>query len=205
MELKINLHKNNKSHHYSFKSEKGKKSILNPRSLIARPHLSSPSSCIDYGDEGSDRRFLAVGEISSVKAAVAVVSAGGRGWRVGSGCQWAGGFKMEFFLFQIWMNSDVICYFCVDLFIAPKNYENFCVTSLWCILFRKNMKFCFLVFFYVIKIAQLINKWVFMIFLGLFVYPKIMKIVLPLSYHVMNIYKNFEVNWNKLIYFIILN
>ena len=44
-----------------------------------------------------------------------------------------------------------------------------------------------------------------MIFLGLFMYPKIMKIVLPLSYHVMNIYKFFEVNWNKLIYFIILN
>ena len=36
-------------------------------------------------------------------------------------------------------------------------------------------------------------------------YPKIMKIVLSLSYHVMNIYKNFELNWNKLIYFIILN
>ena len=44
-----------------------------------------------------------------------------------------------------------------------------------------------------------------MIFLGLFMYPKIMKIVLPFSYHVMNIYKNFEVNWNKLIYFIIIN
>ena len=57
----------------------------------------------------------------------------------------------------------------------------------------------------VIKIAQLIYKWVSMIFLGLFIYPKIMKIVLPLSYHVMNIYKNFELNWNKLIYFIILN
>ena len=42
-------------------------------------------------------------------------------------------------------------------------------------------------------------------FLGLFIYPKIMKIVLPLSYHVMNIYKNIELNWNKLIYFIILN
>ena len=28
-----------------------------------------------------------------------------------------------------------------------------------------------------------------MIFLGLFMYPKIMKIVLSLSYHVMNIYK----------------
>ena len=44
-----------------------------------------------------------------------------------------------------------------------------------------------------------------MIFLGFINYPKIMKIVLPLSYHVMNIYKIFEVNWNKLIYFIILN
>ena len=30
-----------------------------------------------------------------------------------------------------------------------------------------------------------------MIFLGLIIYPKIMKIVLPLSYHEMNIYKNF--------------
>jgi len=33
-----------------------------------------------------------------------------------------------------------------------------------------------------------------MIFLGLINYPKIMKIVLPLSYHVMNLYKNFEFN-----------
>ena len=49
----------------------------------------------------------------------------------------------------------------------------------------------------VIKIAQLINKWVSRIFLGLFMYLKIMKIILPLSYDVMNIYKNFEVNWNK--------
>ena len=57
----------------------------------------------------------------------------------------------------------------------------------------------------VIKIAQLINKWVSMIFLGLFMYQKIMKIGLQLSYHVMNIYKNFEVNWNKSIYFIIFN
>ena len=60
-------------------------------------------------------------------------------------------------------------------------------------------------FLNVMKIAQLINKWISMIFLGLFNYPKIMKIVLPLSYHVINIYKNFEVNWNKLIYFIIIN
>ena len=46
-------------------------------------------------------------------------------------------------------------------------------------------------FLNVIKIAQLINKWVSRIFLGLFMYPKIMK--------------NFELNWNKLIYFIIIN
>ena len=56
----------------------------------------------------------------------------------------------------------------------------------------------------VMKIDQLINKWISMIFLGLFIYQKIMKIVFPLSYHVVNLYKNFEVNWNKLIYFIIL-
>ena len=60
-------------------------------------------------------------------------------------------------------------------------------------------------FLNVIKIAQLINKWVSRIFLDLFMYPKIMKIVLSLSYHVVNIYKNFKVNWNKLIYFIIIN
>ena len=52
-------------------------------------------------------------------------------------------------------------------------------------------------FLNVIKIAQLINKWVSMIFLGLINYPKIMKIVLSLSYHVMNLYRNFEFNWNK--------
>ena len=61
------------------------------------------------------------------------------------------------------------------------------------------MKYYFLVLLNVIKIAQLINKWVSMIFLGLFNYPKIMKIVLSLNYHVMNIYKNFGLNWNKLI------
>ena len=44
-----------------------------------------------------------------------------------------------------------------------------------------------------------------MIFLGFIISPKIMKIVLPLNYHVMNLYKNFELNWNKLSYFIILN
>ena len=69
----------------------------------------------------------------------------------------------------------------------------------------KIWNFIFQHFLNVIKIAQLINKWVSMIFLGLINYPKIMKIVLPLSYHVVNIYKNFELNWNKFIDFIILN
>ena len=44
-----------------------------------------------------------------------------------------------------------------------------------------------------------------MIFLGLNIYAQIMKIVLPLSYHVMSLHKNFELIWKKLIYFIILN
>ena len=70
---------------------------------------------------------------------------------------------------------------------------------------RKIWTVDFQYFLNVIKIAQLINKSVSMIFLGLNNYPKIMKIVLPLSYHVVNLYKNFELNWNKLIYFIILN
>ena len=67
------------------------------------------------------------------------------------------------------------------------------------------MKYCFSVLLNVMKIAKLINKWIPMIFLGLFNYPKIMKFVLSLTYHVMNIYKNFELNWNKLICFIIFN
>ena len=29
-------------------------------------------------------------------------------------------FKMEFFYFRKWMNSMSFCYFCVDLFTAPK-------------------------------------------------------------------------------------
>ena len=70
---------------------------------------------------------------------------------------------------------------------------------------RKIWNVVFQYFLNVIKIAQLINKLVSIIFLGLFLYPKIMKLVLPLSYDEMNIYKNFGLNWNKLIYFIILN
>ena len=109
------------------------------------------------------------------------------------------------FLFLKWMNSVYFCYFCVDLFRGPKIMKFFLwplcdvyyLVKIWNVVFQY--------FLNVIKITQLINKWVSMIFLGLFIYPKIMKIVLPLSYHVMNIYKNFEVNWNKLIYFIILN
>jgi len=76
-------------------------------------------------------------------------------------------------------------------------YDVYYITKIW------NLDFQY--FWGMIKIAQLINKWLSMIFLGLFMYPKIMKIVLSLSYHVMNIYKNFELNWNKLIYFIIFN
>ena len=67
------------------------------------------------------------------------------------------------------------------------------------------MKCCFSVLFECDKIAQLINKWVSMIFLGLNNYPKNMKIILPLSYYVMSLHKNFELIWRKLIYFIILN
>jgi len=44
-----------------------------------------------------------------------------------------------------------------------------------------------------------------MIFLGLYNYQKIMRIVFTLSYHVMILHKIFELNWKKLIYFIILN
>ena len=62
---------------------------------------------------------------------------------------------------------------------------------------EKIWNIVFQYFFNVIKIDQLINKWVSMIFLGLINYPKIIKIVLPLSYHVMNLYKNFEFNWKK--------
>ena len=111
----------------------------------------------------------------------------------------------EFSVFQIWMNSDVICYFCVDLFRVPKIMKFF-VWRLYDVYYlRKIWNVVFKYFLNVIKIAQLINKWVFMIFLGLFLYPKIMKLVLPLSYYDMNIYKKFGLNWNKLIYFIILN
>ena len=147
---------------------------------------------------------LTVGEFSSISAVAIVVKAGGWRWQVGPDVS-DREFKMEFFLFQNWMNSDVNCYFCVDLFRAPKIMKFFVwllcdvyyLVKIWNVVFQY--------FLNVIKIAQLINKWVFRIFLGLFVYPKIMKIVLSLSYHVMNIYKKFELNWNKLIYFIIFN
>ena len=114
-------------------------------------------------------------------------------------------FKMDFSILQIWMNSDSFCYFCVELFRGPKIMKIFVWPLCDVYYLRKIWNVDFQHFLNVIKIAQLINKWVSMIFLGLINYPKIMKIVLPLSYHVMNIYKNFELNWNKLIYFIILN
>ena len=108
-------------------------------------------------------------------------------------------FQNGFSILQIWMNSDVICYFCVELFRAPKIMKIFVWPLCDVYYLGKIWNIVFKYFLNVIKIAQLINKWVSMIFLGLFIYPKIMKIVLPLSYHVMNLYKNFELNWNKLI------
>ena len=54
---------------------------------------------------------------------------------------------------------------------------------------RKIWNNVFQYFLNVIKIAQFINKWISMNFLGLFTCPKIMKFVLPISYHVMNVYK----------------
>ena len=48
---------------------------------------------------------------------------------------------------------------------------------------------------------KLINKWDSMIFLGLNIYPTIMKIVLPLSYHVMSLNKNMELIWKKVYLF----
>ena len=84
----------------------------------------------------------------------------------------------------------------MKIFVLPL-YDEYYLGKIWNVVFQY--------FLNVMKIAQLINKWVSMIFLGLFIYPKVMKIVLPLSYHVMNLYKNFELNWNKLIYFIIFN
>ena len=113
--------------------------------------------------------------------------------------------KMSFSILQIWMNSDVNCYFCVDLFRALKIMKIFVWRLCDVYYLGKIWNVVFQYFLNVIKISQLINKWVSMIFLGLINYPKIMKFVLPLTYHVMNLYKNFEANWNKLIYFIILN
>ena len=40
-----------------------------------------------------------------------------------------------------------------------------------------------------------------MILLGLNNYPKIMKIVFPLSYHVMSLHKNLELIWKKVVLF----
>ena len=148
---------------------------------------------------------LTVGEEASVSAVAVVVKARGWRWQVGPGCQWLCSSKMDFFYFQEWMNSVYFCYFCVDLFRAPKIIKIFVWLLCDVYYLGKIWNIDFLYFLNVIKIAQLNNKWVSMIFLGLCLYPEIMKIVLTLSYHEMNIYKNFEVNWNKLIYFIIIN
>ena len=74
------------------------------------------------------------------------------------------GFQNEFFLFQRWMNSVCFCYFCVDLFRAPKIMKIF-VWSLYGVYYLgKIWNVVFQQFLNVIKIAQLINKWVSMIF-----------------------------------------
>ena len=73
----------------------------------------------------------------------------------------------------------------MKIFVWPL-YDVYYLGKIWNVVFQY--------FLNVIKIAQLINKWISMIFLGLFNCPKIMKFVLPLTYHVMNIYKNFELN-----------
>ena len=134
---------------------------------------------------------LTVDEFSPVSARVAGVKAGGWRWHVGSPCQWLS-VQNEFSVFQIWMNIDSFCYFCVELFRVPKIIKVFVWPLCDVYYLRKIWNVVFQYFLNVIKIAQLINKWVSMIFLGLFMYPKIMKIVLPLSYHVMNITKKFR-------------
>ena len=114
-------------------------------------------------------------------------------WRSGMTCGVAlsvtVGFKMEFFYFQKWMNSIYFCYFWVDLFRAPKILKIFVWLLCDVYYLGKIWNVDFQYFLNMIKIAQLINKWVSRIFLGLFMYPKIMKIVLPLSYHVMSLHK----------------
>ena len=86
------------------------------------------------------------------------------------------------------MNSDSFCYFCVELFRAPKIMKIFVWPLCDVYYLGKILNVVFQYFLNVIKIAQLINKWVFMIFLGLINYPKIMKFVVPLTYSVMNLY-----------------
>ena len=122
----------------------------------------------------------------------------------GVGLSVSGWFENEFSIFHKWMNSMGFCYFCIELLNLQKLWKFLCdLCDVYYL--RKIWTIDFWYFLNMIKIAQLINKWVSMIFLGLNNYPKIMKIVLPLSYHGMNLYKNFGLNWNKLIYFIIFN
>ena len=97
--------------------------------------------------------------------------------------------KMNFLFFRNGLNSVCFCYFCIELIRAPKIMKLFVWLLCNVYFLGKILNIDFKYFFNVIKIAQLINKWVFMNFLGLFIYSKIMKIVLPLSYHEMNMYK----------------
>ena len=64
------------------------------------------------------------------------------------------------------MNSIYFCYFCVDLIRAPKIMKIF-VWPLYDVNYLgKILDVDFQYILNVIKIAQLINKWVSMIFLG---------------------------------------
>ena len=67
----------------------------------------------------------------------------------------------------------------MKIFVWPP-YNEYYLGKIWNIDLRY--------FLNVMKIAQLINKWISMIFLGSINYPKIMKFVWLLTYHVVNLY-----------------
>ena len=46
-------------------------------------------------------------------------------------------FENDFFYFQKWMNSMSFCYFCVDLFRAPKIMNFLCDLSVMYIIYEK--------------------------------------------------------------------
>ena len=163
-----------------------------PRLVSVVPPIVAPC-CGDHRGAFAFAIGLTGGEELPVSARVAGVKVGGWRWQAGPDVS-DSAFKWKIFYFHNWMNSIYFCYFCVDLFKAPKIIKIFVwhlcdvyyLTKIWNVIFQY--------FLNVMKIAQFINKWISMIFLGWFNCPKIMKFVLPLNYHVINIYKKFEVN-----------